>query len=95
MKYIVETVGLFRMVHVVECENEADALLIAEHADDNWQEHLGVLKFDIAEYSEEKVKRFREKDYFWEGTAYINEDGRISYLHPNGEVRDIDGPKVK
>jgi len=52
MKYIVETVGMFRMVHVVECENEADALLIAEHADDNWQEHLGVLKFDIAEYSE-------------------------------------------
>ena len=42
MKYIVESVGMFRMVHVVECENEADALLIAEHADDNWQEHLGV-----------------------------------------------------
>jgi hypothetical protein len=95
MKYIVESVGLFRMVHVVECDNEADAMLIAENADDNWQEHLGVFKFDITEYSEEKVKRFREKDYFWDGTAYINEDGRISYLHPNGEVRDIDGPKVK
>ena len=71
------------------------ALLIAEHADDNWQEHLGVLKFDIAEYSEEKVKRFREKDYFWDGTSYINGEGRIAYLHPDGGARDIDGPKVK
>jgi len=95
MKYIIETVGVFRMVHVVECENEEDALLIAKHADDNWQEHLGVLKFDIAEYSEEKVKRFREKDYFWDGTSYINGEGRIAYLHPDGGARDIDGPKVK
>ena len=34
MKYIVESVGLFRMVHVVECDNEADAMLIAENADE-------------------------------------------------------------
>ena len=95
MKYIIESVGVFRMVHVVECENEDDALLIAKNADDNWQEHLGVLKFDIAEYSEEKVKRFREKDYFWDGTSYINGEGRIAYLHPDGGARDIDGPKVK
>ena len=41
MKYIVETIGLHRHVHVVEAENEAQAFQIAQVADPNWEEYLG------------------------------------------------------
>jgi hypothetical protein len=37
MKYIVETMQSFRHIHVIEAENEDEALKIASVADDNWQ----------------------------------------------------------
>jgi len=94
-KYIVETVAMYRMVHVVEVEDDADIPLIVRNADDNWQEHLGELTFDKAEYSEEKIARFREKQFYWEGTAFIGEDGYIYYKHPTGEIRQAHSAKVK
>lgn len=94
-KYIVETIAMYRMVHVVEVEDEADIPLLTKNADDNWQEHLGELRFDIAEYSEEKVARFREKQFFWDGVSFIDSDGYIKYKYPNGEVRDAHSVKVK
>lgn len=94
-KYIVETVSMYRMVHVVEVEDESDIPLLTQNADDNWQQHLGELRFDITEYSEEKVARFREKDYFWDGVSTINEAGFIVYKYPNGEIRDAHSVKVK
>jgi hypothetical protein len=49
-KYIVEQISIHRTVHVVEADNEAEGLLIAEKADDNWQEWLGQMKVDVNEY---------------------------------------------
>ena len=45
MKYILETVEVFRHIHLVEAPDEESALKIASVADDNWQEHMGQLKY--------------------------------------------------
>ena len=84
MKYIVESIGVFRMIHVVEAPDETEAFAVARVADDNWQEHLGEMKVDIQPYTEEHIKRFKEKQFFWEGTAYRAENGTVGYLHPTG-----------
>ena len=78
MKYIVETISVSRMVHVVEADSEEVALQIAERADDNWQEYLGTLKIDINEYTEEHIKHFKEKQFFWNGVSKMV-DGEIEY----------------
>ena len=39
--YILEQISMHRTVHVVEAETEAEALKIADNADDNWQEFMG------------------------------------------------------
>jgi hypothetical protein len=97
MKYIVETISTFRMCHVVEAESESDAKLIAEDADDNFQEHIGIMHYDIQPFTEEAIAKYKakEKGYFWDGVAYIGEDGYIGYKHPDGIVRERTGPKVK
>ena len=82
-KYIVETLQVHRHIHVVEADNEDEALSIAEYADDNWQEYLGQLKVDINEFTEEQLKVFREKEFFWDGVSYRDENGVINYRHPN------------
>ena len=81
-KYIVETLQVHRHIHVVEADNEDEALSIAEYADDNWQEYLGQLKVDINEFTEEQLKVFREKEFFWDGVSYRDENGKINYRHP-------------
>jgi hypothetical protein len=86
MKYIVESIGVFRMVHVVESETEDRAFRIARVADDNWQEHLGEMKVDISAYTEEQIAHFKKKQYFWDGVAFKDEDGFVAYIHPNGEL---------
>jgi hypothetical protein len=82
-KFIVETIQVHRHVHVIEAENESEALFIAEHADDNWQEYLGQLKVDVNEYTEEQIKVFKEKDFYWDGVSYKDENGKINYRHPS------------
>jgi len=82
-KYIVETISTFRSVHVVEAENDEQAFAIASEADDNWQEWLGVTKLDVSEFTESRVQHFREKQYWWDGSCYLNEMGAITYKHPN------------
>ena len=86
MKYIVETLGIFRMVHVVEAENKDEAYNIASVTDDNWQEHLGEMRVDICEYTEEQIAHFKKKQYFSDHVSFKDENGALSYLHPNGEV---------
>lgn len=86
MKYIVETLGIFRMVHVVEAENKDEAYTIASITDDNWQEHLGEMRVDICEYTEEQIAHFRKKQYFSDHVSFKDENGALSYLHPNGQV---------
>ena len=81
MKYIVETIGISRFVHVVEADDEEQALEIAKNADDNWQEYLGTVKVDINEYSEEQIKHFKDKQFFWNGIAKLK-NGEITYDRP-------------
>lgn len=82
MKYIVETIGIHRHVHVIEADTKEKALAASEIADDNWQEYLGQVKVDISEYTEEHIKHFREKEYWWDGVAYLTDDGTIDYERP-------------
>jgi uncharacterized protein YpmS len=87
MKYIVETIGMFRQVHVVEAENEEAAFEIAENADDNWQEFIGTTKLDINEFTEEQIAHYKKKEFYWDGVAFKGENGEIKYKHPNGSVK--------
>lgn len=86
MKYIVESIGMFRQVHVVEAESKEEAFKIAEIADDNWQEYLGTTKLDVNEYTEEQIAHYKKKEFWWEGESFKDENGEIKYRHPNGSV---------
>jgi hypothetical protein len=85
-KYIVESIGMFRQVHVVEAENEDTAMEVARNADDNWQQYLGEMKVDISEFTPERIKHFQEKEFFWEGISFKDENGVVRYKHKNGQV---------
>jgi hypothetical protein len=85
-KYIVESIGMFRQVHVVEAENEDTAMEIARTADDNWQQYLGEMKVDISEFTPERIKHFQEKEFFWEGISFKDENDVVRYKHKNGQV---------
>jgi len=95
MKYIVETLSTFKLYHVVEAENEADAMLIAENADDNYQDWLGITKYDIEECTDTRLEKLKDKNYFWNGISFINEEGCIAYKDMDGNIRSAGGPKVK
>lgn len=87
MKYIVETLSMFRQVHVVEADSEFDAIFLAEHADDNWQEHLGVMKHSITECTEQTLAPYKEMKYFWDGVISLDDERNIKYVYPDGRVR--------
>ena len=63
-KFIIEQLSIHRTMHVVEAENETEALKLAEAADDNWQEWLGTVKVDVNEYTDERIAYFKNKDYY-------------------------------
>ena len=77
--YILETLSTFRHVHVVEAENKEEAMEVADKADYNWEEYLGLLKIDINEYTEEQIKTFKKKEFFWSGISYLDENGNVQY----------------
>jgi hypothetical protein len=87
-KFVVESVCTFYEIHVVEAENETQATLVAEHADDNWQKFLGTTNIDINEYTDARIAYFKEKDYFWDGCSYVDSDGFIAYRFPNGDTNE-------
>lgn len=74
------------MIHVVEASSQDEALQVAQVADDNWQKHIGQMKTDIYECTEEKLNHFRNKEYFWDGVSFKDEDGFVGYHYPNGET---------
>ena len=86
-KYIVEQLSTFRNVHVIEAENEQEAIKISEHADDNWQDHLGVMKYSITEFTEQTLAPYKAMKYFWDGVASLDADRNIKYVYPDGRVR--------
>jgi hypothetical protein len=77
--FIVETLSAYRHVHVVEADNKEDALVVADKADYNWEEYLGLLKIDVNEFTEEQIKVFKEKPFFWSGVSYLDESGEATY----------------
>ena len=88
-KYIVEQLSVFRNVHVVEANSQEEAIKISEVADDNWQEWLGCMKVDINEYSDQRIAYFKDRDYFWSGVSYKDNDGYLAYHHPSGESIEL------
>lgn len=89
-KYIVETISQFRHIHVVEAESEEQALSVANEADENWQEYLGTTKLDVQEFTEEHVKHFREKQFWYDGVCYRNAAGEIDYKRPKNILGEKD-----
>ena len=88
MKYIVESISTFRHIHVVEAETKEEAFSIAEEADDNWQEFLGVTKLDVNEYNEARAQVFKSKDFYWDGVAR-RVDGELVYDRPENNFKNL------
>ena len=94
MKYIVETIGIHRHVHVVEAESESQAFEIAQAADPNWEEYLGQQKVSIETYNEDRIRYFKGKQFYWDGVATMV-DNEIAYIHPKtAEVRNEFGERI-
>jgi hypothetical protein len=87
-KYIVEQLMTYRNVYVVEAENEAQAIKVAESADDNWQKFLGTTTIDINECTDARIAHLKEKEYFWDGWSYVDSDGFLAYRYPNGDTNE-------
>jgi hypothetical protein len=81
MKYIVETIGIHRHVHVVEADTKDEAFKIAQIADPNWEEYLGQQKVSVDEYDETRIAYFKNKEFYWDGVSKF-EDGEVAYIHP-------------
>jgi hypothetical protein len=44
------------------------------------------MKVDISEFTPERIKHFQEKEFFWEGISFKDENGVVRYKHKNGQV---------
>lgn len=94
MKYIVETIGIHRHIHVVEAENEKQAFEIAQIADPNWEEYLGQHRVSVEEFNEDRIQYFKNKQFYWDGVSTL-EDGEVAYIHPKRtEVRNEFGDEI-
>lgn len=86
-KFIVETVNTFYEAHVVYAKDEDEAQFIAENSDYNASKWLGQHVSNITESTEEGIKRVAQLDsYFFDGTATIDEGGRLIYLDKDGNL---------
>ena len=94
MKYIVETIGIHRHIHVVEAESQDEAFKIAQLADSNWEEYLGQHKVSVEVFNEDRIKYFKDKQFYWNGLSKF-EDGELTYIHPKiTEVRNENGERI-
>jgi hypothetical protein len=90
-KYFVETISLFRNVHVVEVEEGDTQTMkwIANNTDANYDEWLGSKVHDITEYSDEIMnQKYANKKYWWNGTVVV-EDGIAYYQEKDGTKRKV------
>lgn len=94
MKYIVETIGMHRHVHVVEAESQDEAFKVAQLADPNWEEYLGQHKISVEEFNEDRIKYFKNKQFYWDGVSKLA-DGEVAYIHPKiADVRNESGERI-
>ena len=94
-KYIVESLSIFRNVHVIETDNEEDIKLLMENSDANHDQWLGSQLIDVTEYSDQAIERFASKQYFYHGSSFIDDEGYVCYRDKNGQVRRSTMDKVK
>jgi hypothetical protein len=95
MKYIVETIVIFREVHVVEAENEEIAKEIALNSDYNMSKHVGTHVATIYPYSQQDRERFvKEDEYFWDGVKGVDNEGYLTYQRPGAEPYRSDMSEV-
>lgn len=87
--FAVESFSTFHEVHLVEAEDEEQAKKIAQHSDYNASKWLGQQFSTVVEFNkenEEQVARLNQLDsYFFEGYAYVDEEGCLGYKKMNGE----------
>jgi hypothetical protein len=86
-RFAVETVNTFYEVHIVHAKDEDEAKLIAENSDYNASKWLGQQIANISECSDSDLKRFKKvDDYFFEGSAKIDENGYLIYIREDGKI---------
>lgn len=90
-KYFVETISLFRNVHVVEVEEGDTDMMkwITTNTDANYDEWLGSKIHDVTEYSDELMDlKYKNKNYWWNGNVVV-EDGIAYYQDKDGTRRRV------
>ena len=86
-KFIVETLVIFREVHVVEAENRENAEKIAQNSDYNMSVCLGPQILTVKPYSDAAVDDYKSEDkYFWDAVKSVNADGYLVYDSPYGST---------
>lgn len=94
-KYIVESLSIFRNIHVVEVEHEDDIEFLMENSDANHDQWLGSKLIDVTEYSDQAIERFASKKYFYPGSSFIDSEGYVCYRDKDGFVRRSTIEKVR
>lgn len=93
--FAVESFSTFAEVHLVEAESVEEAEFIAQHSDYNASKWLGQQISTVVEFQERDKERFNQLDsYFFDGYAYVDEEGCLGYKKMNGEENG-NMPKTK
>lgn len=88
-KFIVETISTFHEARVIEADSIEEAKKIAEYSDWNTSFFVGQQVIDAFEYNSHDIARYKRRDkYFFEGTASVDENGYLIYLHPDGTINE-------
>ena len=86
-RFSVESVSTFYEVHIVHAENEEQAKHIATQADYNASKWLGQQISNVRVCEDADLSRFKElDDYFFAGSATVDNDGNLYYLREDGTV---------
>lgn len=86
-RFAVETVNTFYEVHIVHAKDEEEAKFIAQNSDYNASKWLGQQIANISECSDSDLVRFKKiDDYFFNGSAKIDENGRLLYIKEDGTI---------
>jgi hypothetical protein len=86
-RFSVESVSTFYEVHIVHAENEEQAKHIASQADYNASKWLGQQISNVRVCDDADLVRFKElDDYFFAGSAAVDNEGRLYYLKEDGTV---------